>query len=466
MAKLSDTPILSIAGKPSRRAMLGSAGVALGFAATQAVTGKAWAAPGDMTLAATSFGVKPGSGDDQSRAIQKALDAATQARLPLFFPPGSYVASELVARPGLRLLGVPGASRIVHAGGINILSASKCDGFSAEGLGFDGGKLPIRDGEGLLTIADSAAVSIRDCTVTGSYESGLVLRSVAGDVTGCTVDGVGVTGIFALDSRGLALRDNTVRGCANNGIQVWQSEAREDGTLVTGNRISDIAARDGGTGENGNGINVFRAGNVIVANNRISKCAFTAVRCNSSSNVQVLGNNCSDMGEVALFVEFGYQGAVVANNIIERAVFGINVTNFDTGGRLAVVQGNVMRDFVAPPVTDNPDDVGSIGIIAEADIAVTGNVIEGANYMGMRLGYGPFLRDLTVTGNVIRRSGIGIGVSLVEGAGQAVIADNLIAESVNGALVGFAWSKATTGDLLAPGAKVDPRLTLSGNRVR
>ena len=51
---------------------------------------------------------------------------------------------------------------------------------------------------------------------------------------------------------------------------------------------------------------------------------------------------------------------------------------------------------------------------------------------GLKLGWGPYLRDVTATGNVIRRMKIGIGVSVVEGAGPAVISGNLISEASAG----------------------------------
>ena len=156
----------------------------------------------------------------------------------------------------------------------------------------------------------------------------------------------GEAGIRALESTGLSISDNTVSDCGNGGILVWRWSAGEDGTIVTGNRVERIAASNGGTGENGNGINIFRAHGVMVANNRIAKCAFSAVRANAASNVQIIGNNCRDCGEAGIIVEFGFSGALIANNIVERAAAGISVTNFNEGGRLAVVAGNIIRDLV------------------------------------------------------------------------------------------------------------------------
>ncbi len=51
---------------------------------------------------------------------------------------------------------------------------------------------------------------------------------------------------------------------------------------------------------------------VSVSGNRIQNCAFSAVRGNSAANIQIVGNSCSDLGEVALYSEFAFEGAVIA----------------------------------------------------------------------------------------------------------------------------------------------------------
>jgi uncharacterized secreted repeat protein (TIGR03808 family) len=113
----------------------------------------------------------------------------------------------------------------------------------------------------------------------------------------------------------------------------------------------------------------------------------------------------------------------------------------------------------------DPDDLAGIGIGVEADTAVTGNVIENAPTAGIHLGWGPHLRDVTVTGNVVRASGVGIAVSVATGAGSAVISGNLISGSRRGAIVGMDRHTAVTGDLSNDGARF-AHLTISGNRVR
>ena len=141
------------------------------------------------------------------------------------------------------------------------------------------------------------------------------------------------------------------------------------------NRIEDTAAQNGGSGQNGNAINVFRAHNVTVRGNRIRNAAFSAVRGNAASNIQITNNTCTGLGEVAIYAEFGFEGAVIANNTIDGAAIGIAVTNFNEGGRLAVVQGNLIRNLVPKrPAGTDPNDGAGIGIGVEADTAVTGNV--------------------------------------------------------------------------------------------
>ena len=152
--------------------------------------------------------------------------------------------------------------------------------------------------------------------------------------------------------------------------------------------------------------------------------------------------------------------------MVDGAAIGVAVTNFKQGGRFAVVQGNVIRNLVAKrPAGTDPNDGAGIGIGVEADSAVTGNVIENAPTAGITLGFGQYLRDVTVTGNVVRTAGVGIAVSVTPGAGAAVIANNLIADAARGAIVGMEWRKFLAGDL-AKDASRYAQLAISGNRVR
>jgi uncharacterized secreted repeat protein (TIGR03808 family) len=191
------------------------------------------------------------------------------------------------------------------------------------------------------------------------------------------------------------------------------------------------------------------------------------VRGNAASQIHIEGNSINDVREVALYAEFGFEGALIANNTVDSAAIGVSVTNFNEGGRLAVVQGNIIRNLLPRrPAGTDPGDSGGVGISVEADSAVTGNVIENAPTAGIMLGWGQYLRDVTVTGNVVRIADIGIAVSVAPGAGTALIANNVIAEARRGAIIGMSRAKAVTGDLAKGGGEQYANLTISGNRVR
>ena len=100
------------------------------------------------------------------------------------------------------------------------------------------------------------------------------------------------------------------------------------------------------------------------------------------------------------------------------------------------------------------------------DTVITGNVIETVKGTAIAAGWGPSLRDVTITGNLVRSADVGIAVSVVQEAGTVVIANNLIADTPSGAIVGREWDKTVTGDLSKEGAERYVQLTIDGNRVR
>lgn len=441
----------------------------LGITGAAAPLRSAHAAPtpaGSFGIDVTRLGVRANATDDQSRALQEAINAAAGSRIPLFFPPGIYRAGDLLLPSGAHLIGVPGASRLALGFGASLLASSRAEQILLSGLTFEGGSKPLPEKRGLLTIRNARDFVMRDCTVTGAGGSSLVLEGAEGEVANNHFVGAAKAAIFSLDAAGLAIRNNVIRNAGNNGILVWRSEKGDDGTLVSGNRIEDIAARDGGSGQNGNGVNIFRAANVIVADNRIKNCAFSAVRGNAASNLQVRGNAASSLGEVAIYAEFDFEGAVIVNNVIDGAALGISVTNFNHGGRLAVVQGNLIRNLVTRGAAFVDQETRGIGIGVEADTIVSGNVVEKAPVAGIWLGWKEYLRDVSVTGNIVRQSRIGIAVQVSKGAGAALVADNLISGATMGAILGMDGLKRVTGDLSRDKPEQLAQLTISGNRVQ
>jgi uncharacterized secreted repeat protein (TIGR03808 family) len=427
------------------------------------------AAPLTTTLGrdATQYGVHPGSPDDQTKVLQRAIDEASHAQVPLALPPGVYRTGMLRLQSGSQLVGVRGATRFVFNGGASMFSGEGANSVNLTNVTLDGGGIPLPTRRGLVHCLGSRDIRITDCEITGSGGNGIWLENVSGDVSGNLITKSATTAIVSFDAQGLLVTRNTIQGTNDNGIEILRTAIGDDGTLVTDNRIEDIKAGPGGSGQYGNAINAFRAGNVIVRGNRIRNCDYSAVRGNSASNIQITGNSISDVREVALYSEFSFEGAVISNNTVDGAALGVSVCNFNEGGRLAVVQGNIIRNLLAKrPIGTAPDDDAGIGIYVEADTTVSGNVIENAPSFGIVAGWGKYLRDVVISGNVIRNALVGVGVSVTPGAGTALVNNNMISETPRGAVVGLDHARPITSDLSAEGAQRFAQVVVGTNAVR
>jgi uncharacterized secreted repeat protein (TIGR03808 family) len=416
---------------------------------------------------ATQYGVRPGSPDDQTRALQRAIDEAARAQVPLSLPPGVYRTGMLRLSSGSQLIGVRGATKLVFTGGASMLQGEGASSVGLSNLTLDGGGIKLPTRRGLVHCLMGRDIRITDCEIANSGGNGVWFENVSGDVSGNILTNIAVTGITSFDAQGLIVSRNTILGTNDNGIEILRTAIGDDGTLVLDNRIEDIKAGPGGSGQYGNAINAFRAGNVIVRGNRIRNCDYSAVRGNSASNIQISGNSVSNVREVALYSEFSFEGAVIANNTVDGAALGVSVCNFNEGGRIAVVQGNIIRNLLPKrPIGTAPDDDAGIGIYVEADTSVTGNVIENAPSFGIIAGWGKYLRDVAITGNVIRNAFVGIGVSVTSGAGTALVNNNMISLTPRGAVVGLDHARPVTPDLSADGAQRFAQVVVGTNAVR
>jgi uncharacterized secreted repeat protein (TIGR03808 family) len=416
---------------------------------------------------ASQYGVRPGSPEDQTKILQRAIDEAARAQVPLALPPGVYRTGMLRLQNGTQLVGVRGATKLVFNGGTSMLSSEGAGSIGLVNITLDGSGIRLPTRRGLVHCISGRDIRITDCEISGSGGNGIWLENVSGDVSGNIITGTAATAIVSFDAQGLIVSRNSILGTNDNGIEILRTAVGDDGTLVIDNRIEDIKAGPGGSGQYGNAINAFRAGNVIVRGNRIRNCDYSAVRGNSASNIQITGNSVSDVREVALYSEFSFEGAVIANNTVDGAAFGVSVCNFNEGGRIAVVQGNIIRNLLAKrPIGTAPDDDAGVGIYVEADTSVTGNVIENAPSFGILAGWGKYLRDVAITGNVIRNAFVGIGVSVASGAGTALVNNNMISDTPRGAVVGLDHARPITADLSADGAQRFAQVVVGTNAVR
>jgi uncharacterized secreted repeat protein (TIGR03808 family) len=436
----------------SRRTLLATAG----FGATMAQSPRALAQAGKVAqpvplgslgLDATHFGLRPGAAEDQSRRLQQALAEAAKRDAPLVLPPGRYRVSQVALPEGTALAGVAGATQLIAAAAGPILQARNIRKAALSGLLLDGLDSRTAQRSGLVSAEEVLDLDISHCEFTNAGSVGLTLHRSAGRITANRFRIMRDSALFSFDSRGLSIEQNQIEDCGNNGIQIWRGEPGDDQSIVRGNRLSRIRSDAGGNGPNGNGISLFKAGGVIVEGNQLRDCALTFIRNNSGSGVQISGNQGRHCGETAIFAEFAFEGTLITGNLIEDCAAGINVTNLDHGGRLAVVANNMVRRARKGFAPKGTEPIGGMGLHVEAEAAVTGNVVEDASDIGISLGWSWGMRNLVATGNMVRRTGIGISVSLVPKQRNALIANNLIADATQGAVVGTEYGKAVTGDL-------------------
>jgi len=88
---------------------------------------------------ATHYGVRPNSPDDQTRMLQRAIDEAARAQVPLALPPGRYRTAMLRLANGTQLVGVRGATRLQFSGGASMLSGEGASGIVLCGVTLGGG---------------------------------------------------------------------------------------------------------------------------------------------------------------------------------------------------------------------------------------------------------------------------------------------------------------------------------------
>ena len=235
---------MDIAPKLNRRTLLTAtagfavAGLSIGRALSASLSGIENAALRG-SISATDLGVRTGSGEDQSRAFGKMLNKASRENAQVFLPAGTYVVSKLSLPARVRLVGVPGASRIVYGGGGQFFVGANAEHIELTGLVFDGANQWIADGtQALLDLKGVRHLVIDNCLVSASSKNGVALERAAGRIERSTISGAADAGLWSVEGGGLSITGNTVSDCGNGGILVHRWKTAEDGTIVSGNRDS------------------------------------------------------------------------------------------------------------------------------------------------------------------------------------------------------------------------------------
>ena len=103
--------------------------IALATSAMGVAAAPARAAAGPLPISALGvdagqFGVRPGSADDQTRALQRAIDETARTGTPLALAPGIYRTGQLRLSSGTHLVGARGATRLLPTQGESLLSGT------------------------------------------------------------------------------------------------------------------------------------------------------------------------------------------------------------------------------------------------------------------------------------------------------------------------------------------------------
>jgi hypothetical protein len=181
--------------------------------ATQAV-----AAPMAGGRSVTEFGVVPNSEADQTKALQKAIEAIAAAGEAVRIPGGTYRTAALELPQSCAILGVPHQTRLLGQADGPILRAPENASLYLSGLSFEGDAIAAAGIEGAITF-----VTVRDAKGS-AIKFG---RARAISVANCRFE-----------------------RCAKAAIEIATDPAAPMGAIVIGNQISGCAI---GIGLSGNG---------------------------------------------------------------------------------------------------------------------------------------------------------------------------------------------------------------------
>src|SRR3984893_5701679 len=146
---------------------------------------------------ATRYGLRPGSPDDQTKVLQRAIDDAARAQVPLALPPGVYRTGMLRLQNGTQLIGVRGATKLIFNGGASMLYGEGANSIGLANITLDGSGIPLPTRRGLVHCLSGRDIRITDCEITGSGGTGIWIENVSGDISGNIISNTATTAIVS-----------------------------------------------------------------------------------------------------------------------------------------------------------------------------------------------------------------------------------------------------------------------------
>jgi hypothetical protein len=216
----------------ARGALLGGASLLLGAQNPARALGSAFTT---AHIDVREYGATGDGKTDDTKSVQRALDAAGESQGVVFVPPGLYLCAELRMHPNTALVGIPTwdyhvpggtALRLIDPAAKCLLNITKASGATIEGLGFDGAGL----GKGIHGI-------LLDKPDYGKHEDAFRLERC--QVARFTGDGVNLTRAWCFSVRHSMLAYNHGDGLSLRG---WDGFLGDN--WFSGNQRAGFGARD------------------------------------------------------------------------------------------------------------------------------------------------------------------------------------------------------------------------------
>ncbi len=223
----------------NRRRLLAFAAATAGSPLASAAVAAPAASPiSKLGLDAAQFGLRPGSPDDQSRALQRAIEetarrrAAAGTRARQLSRRRADAAGRRAARRRARRDQARADRRPIAVHGRRRRPRHACRASCSTAAS---GRCPT--GAASCSCENCRAIMIADCEITSAGGNGIALHAVDGEITDTRLTDIADVAIHSIDARGLLIARNTIAAPATTASRSGAAKAGDDGTIVIDNRI-------------------------------------------------------------------------------------------------------------------------------------------------------------------------------------------------------------------------------------
>lgn len=348
--------------------------VALSAMLCQGNVGQAEEVPYDYCITNEEFGANGSDTEDDTFAIQSALEkAGGEGIVTIYVPAGDYYISRwLRIYSNTHLILDENATihrmdSIIDKGMVqNVDKDGNMDGaggydmsenITIEGGTWDGGNIQkATDASDIIRIDHAKNVTIKNCTIKNVYDCHLVefVGVQNGRIEGCTFTGFRYrqgkekNWTFAREAVQLESAWTNNPSNLNDISSLWANGSVVDGTscdnvVVTGNTFIDMPCGVGQHHYTKNG--KYRNTNIEISNNTITcnksyKYCKTAITCAGMNQVTISGNKITGPYRFGMHIEEANQITVQQNTIKEVTMNGI----MNDSGKNVSITGNVIAN--------------------------------------------------------------------------------------------------------------------------